>query len=224
MNACSQRDVKATHRSRTAALPCSGPCPRIHAILAEVDGSSVGLALFYYSFNTFKARPNIFLEDLFVDPAHRGTGIGLALMRHLAQRALAENCRRIEWRVLNWNQPSIDFYRAYRCQTDRHLAHATTWRRRARRSGERNSRWLTSIRPNRPRRRPRRLRRGNPGGSAWDEDSGGGARASGGHLPELGLHSDQGAAAYQRDQPSAASSAGFRVRGGLRQSSTSKKS
>ena len=87
-----------------------GPLPRIHAILAEVDGSSVGLALFYYSFNTFKARPNIFLEDLFVDPAHRGTGIGLALMRHLAQRALAENCRRIEWRVLNWNQPAIDFY------------------------------------------------------------------------------------------------------------------
>ncbi len=51
-----------------------GPLPRIHAILAEVDGSPVGLALFYYTFNTFKARPNIFLEDLFVDPAHRGSG------------------------------------------------------------------------------------------------------------------------------------------------------
>jgi GNAT superfamily N-acetyltransferase len=87
-----------------------GPLPRIHAILAEADGNPVGLALFYYTFNTFKARPNIFLEDLFVDPAHRGTGIGLALMRHVAQRALAEGCRRIEWRVLNWNQPAIDFY------------------------------------------------------------------------------------------------------------------
>ena len=87
-----------------------GPLPRVHAILAESDGHTVGLALFYFSFSTFKARPNVFLEDLFVDPAFRGAGIGLALMRHIAQRALAENCRRIEWRVLNWNQPAIDFY------------------------------------------------------------------------------------------------------------------
>jgi GNAT superfamily N-acetyltransferase len=87
-----------------------GPRPRIHAVLAEVGDESVGLALFYYTFNTFKARPNIFLEDLFVEPGHRGTGIGVALMRHLAQRAVEENCGRIEWRVLNWNQPAIDFY------------------------------------------------------------------------------------------------------------------
>ncbi len=87
-----------------------GPLPRVHAILAEIDGKSIGLALFYYTFNTFKARPNIFLEDLFVEPGHRGGGIGFALMRHLARRAVAENCRRIEWRVLNWNQPAIDFY------------------------------------------------------------------------------------------------------------------
>jgi GNAT superfamily N-acetyltransferase len=87
-----------------------GPLPRIHAVLADVGGEPVGLALFYYTFNTFKARRNIFLEDLFVEPAHRGTGIGVALMRHLAQRAVEENCGRIEWRVLNWNQPAIDFY------------------------------------------------------------------------------------------------------------------
>ena len=87
------------------------PTPRIHATLAERGGRAVGLALFYYTFNTFKARPNIFLEDLFVEPAHRGSGIGLALMRHLAQRAVAENCGRLEWRVLKWNQPSIAFYR-----------------------------------------------------------------------------------------------------------------
>ncbi|MEA2737538.1 MAG: hypothetical protein QOH05_845 [Acetobacteraceae bacterium] len=87
-----------------------GPLPRAHAVLADVDGDPVGLALFYYTLNTFKLQPNIFLEDLFVDPAHRGSGIGLALMRHLAQRAVAENCGRVEWRVLNWNQPSIDFY------------------------------------------------------------------------------------------------------------------
>jgi GNAT superfamily N-acetyltransferase len=87
-----------------------GPQPRAHAVLADVAGEPVGLALFYYTLNTFKLQPNIFLEDLFVDPAHRGTGIGLALMRHLAQRAVAEGCGRIEWRVLNWNKPSIDFY------------------------------------------------------------------------------------------------------------------
>ena len=87
-----------------------GPTPAIHAILAETQGVPVGVAIFYYTFNTFKARPNIFLEDLFVDPAHRGTGTGLALMRHLAQMAVAKGCARIEWRVLNWNQPSIDFY------------------------------------------------------------------------------------------------------------------
>ena len=101
-------EVTATEAKLAEAM--SGPCPRIHATLAEVDAAPVGIALFYYTFNTFKARPNIFLEDLFVEPDHRGAGIGFALMRHLAQRAAEEQCGRIEWRVLNWNQPSIDFY------------------------------------------------------------------------------------------------------------------
>jgi GNAT superfamily N-acetyltransferase len=102
-------EVTATEAELHEAL--FGALPRAHAVLAEVGGEPVGLALFYYTLNTFKLRPNIFLEDLFVDPAHRGTGIGLALIRDLAQRAVAEDCGRIEWRVLNWNQPSIDFYR-----------------------------------------------------------------------------------------------------------------
>ncbi len=102
-------EVTATEADVHEAL--FGPTPRAHAILAETGGEPVGLALFYYTLNTFKLRRNIFLEDLFVAPEWRGTGIGLALMRHLAQRAVAENCGRIEWRVLNWNQPSIDFYR-----------------------------------------------------------------------------------------------------------------
>jgi GNAT superfamily N-acetyltransferase len=86
------------------------PLPRIHAILAESETTAIGLALYYFTFSTFKARPMLFLEDLFVEPAHRGSGAGLALMRHIAGIALAENCLRMEWRVLNWNQPSIRFY------------------------------------------------------------------------------------------------------------------
>ncbi len=101
-------DVTATESELHEAL--FGPLPRARAILADIGGIPVGLALFYYTFSTFKARANIFLEDLFVEPAHRGTGIGLGLMRALAHCAVTEHCDRIEWRVLNWNQPSIDFY------------------------------------------------------------------------------------------------------------------
>nr|WP_294518505.1 GNAT family N-acetyltransferase [uncultured Rhodopila sp.] len=90
--------------------PLFGPLPRACAVLAEVNAQPAGIALFFYTFSTFKARSNIFLEDLFVEPAHRGAGIGLALMRHVAHRAISENCRFVEWRVLNWNRPSIDFY------------------------------------------------------------------------------------------------------------------
>ncbi|WP_428533768.1 N-acetyltransferase family protein [Rhodopila sp.] len=102
-------EVTATEAEMREAL--FGTLPRAHALLAEVAGEPVGLALFYYTLNTFKLRPNIFLEDLFVDPANRGSGIGIALMRALARRAEAENCSRVEWRVLDWNQPSIEFYR-----------------------------------------------------------------------------------------------------------------
>jgi GNAT superfamily N-acetyltransferase len=101
-------EVTATEDDIRDAL--FGPLPRAHAILAEAAGATIGLALYYYTFNTFKAARNIFLEDLFVEPAHRGSKIGLALMRHLARLAVAEGCARIEWRVLNWNQPAIDFY------------------------------------------------------------------------------------------------------------------
>jgi len=87
-----------------------GPQPRAYALLAHDATNAVGLALWYYTFSTFRGRPDIFLEDLFVEPGHRGCGIGIALLRRLARRAIAERCRRIEWRVLNWNAPSIAFY------------------------------------------------------------------------------------------------------------------
>ena len=93
-----------------------GPQPRAHAVLAIADARAVGLAVWYYTFSTFKGRPDMFLEDLFVEPAYRGRRIGLALLRYLARRAVGEKCRRIDWRVLNWNQPSIDFYQSIGAQ------------------------------------------------------------------------------------------------------------
>jgi GNAT superfamily N-acetyltransferase len=102
--------VVATETEFQTAL--FGPHPRAYAVLAIADDRAVGLALWYYSFSTFTGRPDIFLEDLFVEPAYRGRRIGVALLRDLARRAVAEQCRRVEWRVLNWNQPSIDFYQS----------------------------------------------------------------------------------------------------------------
>jgi GNAT superfamily N-acetyltransferase len=88
-----------------------GPTPRAHAILAEPPGQPpVGIAIYYYTISTFAGRPGIFLEDLFVDPSHRGIGLGLALLRRLAALAVEENCVSIDWRVLEWNTPAIDFY------------------------------------------------------------------------------------------------------------------
>jgi GNAT superfamily N-acetyltransferase len=88
------------------------PVPRAHVVLAEAaDQEPVGIALYYYTVSTFAGRTGLFLEDLFVEPTHRGTGVGLALMRHLAAIALTEGCHAIEWRVLDWNKPAIDFYR-----------------------------------------------------------------------------------------------------------------
>jgi GNAT superfamily N-acetyltransferase len=101
----------ATPEDFRAAL--FGSPPRAHALLVEPPGGPpIGIALFYYTFSTFACRPNIFLEDLFVEPAHRGKGYGLALLRALARRAVAEKCARIDWHVLNWNEPSIAFYAA----------------------------------------------------------------------------------------------------------------
>ena len=102
-------EVKSTEADFRERL--FGRCPVAHAVLAEADGAAVGMALYYYTFSTFTGRCDLFLEDLFVMPTHRGHGIGLALFRHLAGIARTERCRRIEWRVLNWNQPAIDFYR-----------------------------------------------------------------------------------------------------------------
>lgn len=79
-------------------------------ILAEIGGDTAGYALFFRSFSTFLMRPGIYLEDLFVRPAFRKQGVGLALLRHLALHALDQGYARVEWSVLNWNELAIDFY------------------------------------------------------------------------------------------------------------------
>jgi GNAT superfamily N-acetyltransferase len=85
---------------------------RAEALIAEWDGRPVGFAVWYYSFSTFLGRPSLYVEDVFVEPAMRGKGIGKAVFAHLARRALAEGCGRMEWSVLDWNAPSIAFYRS----------------------------------------------------------------------------------------------------------------
>ncbi|MGH8169827.1 MAG: GNAT family N-acetyltransferase [Steroidobacteraceae bacterium] len=81
-------------------------------VLACSDGVPVGFALFFHNFSTFKGRPGIYLEDLFVRPEARGRGIGKRLLAHLARTALERRCARLEWAVLDWNEPSIGFYRS----------------------------------------------------------------------------------------------------------------
>ncbi len=81
-------------------------------VLAEQDGVVVGFALFFHNYSTFLAKPGLYLEDLFVRPEHRGGGHGRALLAHLAALAMQRGCGRLEWAVLDWNEPSIAFYRS----------------------------------------------------------------------------------------------------------------
>jgi GNAT superfamily N-acetyltransferase len=90
-----------------------GPRPYAEVLIAESDdGGAVGFALFFHNFSTFLGRPGLHLEDLFVRPERRGEGHGRALLRELGRLALARGCGRVEWSVLDWNEPSIAFYRA----------------------------------------------------------------------------------------------------------------
>ena len=80
-------------------------------VFAEYDGKLAGQALFFYNFSTFKGKPGIYLEDLYVRPAFRKKGIGKELLKYLIELAKVKNCGRIEWVVLDWNQSAIDFYK-----------------------------------------------------------------------------------------------------------------
>ena len=81
-----------------------------HVIIGEENGIPAGFALYFYNFSTFVGKPGLYLEDLYVEPEHRGKGYGKTLLIELTKIAKAENCGRMEWSVLNWNQPAIDFY------------------------------------------------------------------------------------------------------------------
>jgi len=88
-----------------------GPRPAADALIGQLDSRTVGFALFYQTFSTFLARPGIWLEDLFVLSESRGAGVGSALLRQVAAIAIARNCGRLEWSVLDWNEPALGFYR-----------------------------------------------------------------------------------------------------------------
>ncbi len=79
-------------------------------LFAVADGQEVGFALFFHNFSTFLGRSGLYLEDLFVKPAHRGKGYGKGILKKLAQIAVERGCGRLEWACLDWNRPSIDFY------------------------------------------------------------------------------------------------------------------
>ena len=87
-----------------------GDRPLFHVVLAEWDGAAVGFAFYFFNYSTWEGRPGLYLEDLFVEPAFRGWGIGKALLVHLARIAVQKGCGRYQWQVLDWNEPAIRFY------------------------------------------------------------------------------------------------------------------
>jgi GNAT superfamily N-acetyltransferase len=88
-----------------------GPNPAAEVLIGLLDGVPVGFALFFRSFSTFVGRPGIYLEDIYVQPHCRGAGVGTALLKAVARLAAERNCGRLEWSVLDWNTPSINFYK-----------------------------------------------------------------------------------------------------------------
>lgn len=87
-----------------------GHGPYAEVVIGELDGAPQGFALFFHNFSTFEGKPGIYLEDLFVRPEARGSGLGKALLAHLAMLATQRDCARLEWSVLDWNEPAIGFY------------------------------------------------------------------------------------------------------------------
>ena len=104
-----EQQLVATEADLASAL--FGPRPYAEVLLGCLADEPVGFALFFHNFSTFLGKPGIYLEDLFVRPAARGAGVGRRLLAHLAQLALERGCGRLDWAVLDWNEPAIGFYR-----------------------------------------------------------------------------------------------------------------
>lgn len=102
--------AKASLADIEAAL--FGAPPKVHALIAETGGAPAGLAVYFFNFSTWTGRHGVYLEDLFVRESARGQGIGKALLARLAQIAIEKNCARVEWAVLDWNEPAIGFYKS----------------------------------------------------------------------------------------------------------------
>jgi GNAT superfamily N-acetyltransferase len=103
-------EVDATEAMIAAALFCNDP--RLFCEIAEWNGEAAGFAIWFLNFSTFSGRPGLYLEDLFVRPAQRGNGIGKALLTYLAKQCVANGWSRVQWSVLDWNTPSIEFYKS----------------------------------------------------------------------------------------------------------------
>ena len=103
-------EAKATPEDFLREL--ESPNPVIHVLIAEWQGEPAGFALYFFNFSTFVGRPGLYLEDLFVRPAQRSHGIGRALLRALARIAKERGCGRMEWAVLDWNEPALRFYQS----------------------------------------------------------------------------------------------------------------
>ncbi len=102
-------EVVATEDSLRRTL--FGEPPSAHVVIAEVDGRAAGFALYFFNYSTFLSKPGLYLEDLFVKPEFRGSGIGKSLLLHLAKIANTRGCGRMEWAVLDWNEPAKGFYK-----------------------------------------------------------------------------------------------------------------
>lgn len=94
-----------------------GASPKAFAIIGEIGGVPTGFALCFYNYSTFQGQPGIFIEDIYVRPEYRGQGIGKMFFRHIAKRAIDEKCGRIQWSVLKWNEPSIEFYKSMKARS-----------------------------------------------------------------------------------------------------------